>query len=82
VTPDAVEKEFRGQGYGSFKEAVADAVVAFLTPARERYEKIRKDEEQLEAILAEGAAKARAISSETVALVRDRMGVGVPATGT
>jgi tryptophanyl-tRNA synthetase len=80
VTPDAVEKEFRGQGYGSFKQAVADAVVEFLTPARERYEEIRKDEEQLEAILAEGAAKARAISSETVALVRDRMGVGVPAT--
>jgi tryptophanyl-tRNA synthetase len=80
IAPDDVESQFAGQGYGSFKQAVADAVVEFLTPARERYEEIRKDEERLEAILAEGAGKAQAISSETVALVRDRMGVGVPAT--
>jgi len=81
VSPDAVESEFAGHGYGSFKQAVADAVVDYLTPARTRYEEIRKDEERLEEILAEGAAKARAISSETITLARERMGVGVPATG-
>src|SRR6266516_3967771 len=81
VSPDAVEAEFAGQGYGSFKQSVAEAVVDYLAPARTRYEEIRKDEERLEEILAEGAAKARAISSETVTLARERMGVGVPATG-
>ncbi len=81
VSPDAVESEFAGHGYGSFKQAVADAVVDYLAPARTRYEEIRKDEERLEEILAEGAAKARAISSETITLARERMGVGVPATG-
>jgi tryptophanyl-tRNA synthetase len=82
ASPDGIEAEFAGQGYGAFKQAVADAVVDYLAPARIRYEETRKDEARLELILAEGAAKARAIASETVALVRDRMGVGVPISGT
>jgi tryptophanyl-tRNA synthetase len=80
VEPEAIEKEFAGLGYGAFKQAVADAVVDFLAPARTRYQELRKDEGRLEAILAEGAAKARPIASGTVALVRERMGVGIPAS--
>jgi len=82
VSPEAVEAEFAGQGYGSFKQSVAEAVVDYLAPARTRYEEIRKDEERLEEILAEGAAKARAISSVTVAVARERMGVGFPSSRT
>ena len=76
--PEAVEAEFAGQGYGAFKQAVAEAVVDYLTPARTRYEEIRKDEARLEEILAEGAEKARSIASQTVAVAREQMGVGVP----
>ncbi len=43
---------------------------------RERYERLRADEAALEAILADGAARARAIAAETLADVRERMGVG------
>ena len=43
---------------------------------RERYEELRADEAALEAILAEGAEKARAIAAPVVADVRDAMGVG------
>jgi tryptophanyl-tRNA synthetase len=82
LEPEAVEAEFAGQGYGSFKQAVADAVVDYLAPTRTSYEEIRKDEERLERILAEGAEKARGIASRTVAVARERMGLGVPATGT
>src|SRR4051812_21575783 len=64
------------RGYGDLKGAVAEAVVAYLGPARERYEALRADEGALEAVLAEGAAKARAMAAETVADVRERMGVG------
>jgi tryptophanyl-tRNA synthetase len=78
LPPEKVEVEFAGQGYGSFKQAVADAVVDYLAPARTRYEEVRKEEDRLEQTLAEGAEKARAIASETVALARERMGVGVP----
>jgi tryptophanyl-tRNA synthetase len=76
--PSDVEAEFAGSGYGDFKAAVADAVVSYLEPTRERYAELRGDAAALEATLMAGAEKARAIASETVADVRERMGVGEP----
>jgi tryptophanyl-tRNA synthetase len=73
-----IEREFEGQQYGTFKQAVADEVVEYLRPVRERYEELRPDEAGLQATLAEGAEQARAMASETLAVVRERMGVGAP----
>ena len=78
VSPEEVEREFDGSGYGDFKEAVADEVVAYLAPVRERYGELRADEAALEEALAAGAEKARAIAAHTLADVRQRMGVGTP----
>ena len=78
VDPAAIEREFAGLGYGAFKEAVGNAVVAYLAPVRERYETFRADEAGLEATLADGAAKAHAIASRTLARVRTAMGIGPP----
>ena len=78
VDPAAVEDEFADSRYGELKTAVAAAVVDYLTPVRERYEQLRGDEHALEAILADGATRARAIAAETLADVRERMGVGGP----
>jgi tryptophanyl-tRNA synthetase len=76
-TPEQVEREFAGApGYGDFKTTVGEAVAARLAPVRERYHELRRDEGRLEAILAAGAEKARAIASVTVADVRAVMGVG------
>ncbi len=75
VEPDQVEREFAGEGYGAFKAAVADAVVALLAPVRERYRELRADEEGLERTLAKGADRARAIASDTMGEVRQVMGV-------
>ncbi len=74
--PEDVEREFEGAGYGDFKKAVAEAVVEFLAPVQERYAELRPDEAALEATLAAGAEKARAIAAPTLAEVRDRMGIG------
>jgi tryptophanyl-tRNA synthetase len=74
--PEAIESEFDGAGYGAFKQAVAEAVVEYLTPVRERYSELRGDESKLEQTLAEGAEKARAIAADTLADVRRAMGVG------
>jgi len=74
--PAAVEAEFEGAGYGDFKKAVAEAVVEYLDPVRERYAELRPDEGALEEILAAGAEKARAIAAPVVADVRERMGFG------
>jgi tryptophanyl-tRNA synthetase len=78
VEPAAIEGEFNGSGYGQFKQAVAEAVVDYLAPVRERYQELRRDEQELHAILHSGAEKAHAIAHETVAIARDRMGVGPP----
>jgi tryptophanyl-tRNA synthetase len=78
VTPDDVEREFDGQQYGAFKGAVAEAVADYLRPVRERYAELRPDEAALEATLAAGAERARAIASETLRDVRAAMGVGAP----
>jgi tryptophanyl-tRNA synthetase len=79
VRPADVEQDMQGvRGYGDLKVAVADAIVGMLAPVRERYAEIRPDQERLEAILAEGAEKARAMASPTLADVREAMGVGPP----
>ncbi len=57
---------------------MAEAVIDYLAPVRERYEHLRADERQLEAILHDGAARAQAIAATTLADVRERMGVGAP----
>ena len=76
--PERVEREFEGQGYGVFKSAVAEAVVEYLRPARERYAELRPDEGALESALERGAERARELASETLADVRRVMGVGPP----
>jgi tryptophanyl-tRNA synthetase len=71
-----IEREFEGQQYGAFKQAVAEEVVEFLRPVRERYDELRPDEVALKSTLLEGAERARAIASVTLADVRSKMGVG------
>jgi tryptophanyl-tRNA synthetase len=76
MAPDEIEREFDGSGYGKFKQAVAEAVIDYLAPVRERYHEIRDDEDRLEGILAGGAEKAREIAAGTLVDVREVMGVG------
>jgi tryptophanyl-tRNA synthetase len=77
--PAAIEAELAQARYGELKTAVADAVVEYLAPVRERYEQLRADEHRLEEILQDGAGRAREIAAQTLADVRERMGVGRPA---
>jgi tryptophanyl-tRNA synthetase len=76
--PADVEAAFADARYGDFKTAVAEEVVAYLEPVRERYAELRGDEAELERILAAGAEKARVIAADTLADVRAAMGVGAP----
>ena len=73
---EQLEREFEGSGYGDFKLAVGEAVAGYLAPVRERYASLRADEGALEAMLAIGAGKARAIAADTMLDVRSAMGVG------
>jgi tryptophanyl-tRNA synthetase len=78
TSAEDVEREFADSRYGDFKVAVGEAVVDYLAPVRERYHQLRPDEAELERILASGADRARAMAQETVADVREVMGVGPP----
>jgi tryptophanyl-tRNA synthetase len=78
VGPEAIEAEFAGQQYGAFKGAVADAVVEYLRPVRERYAELRPDEAAIEAALGQGAESAREMAAATMVDVRAAMGVGAP----
>jgi len=81
VDPEQIEREFEGRGYGDFKAAVGEGVAEYLRPVRERYAEVRGDEAELERVLEDGADRARAIASETLAEVRAVMGLGAPASG-
>ena len=69
-----VEGRYDGQGYGAFKEDVAEAVIALLTPFQERYRELRADSDELRRILELGAEKARAASAPTLEAMYERMG--------
>ena len=75
---EAVEAEFATARYGDFKTAVAEAVIDYLAPVRERYLDLRADGVALEAVLADGATRAREIAAQTLSDVRELMGVGPP----
>jgi tryptophanyl-tRNA synthetase len=77
-TPEEIESEFAGSGYGDFKGAVGDAVADYLAPIRERYAELRPDEAELERALRAGAERARDIAAPVLADVRDAMGVAEP----
>jgi tryptophanyl-tRNA synthetase len=76
VSQDEIERDFADSRYGDFKTAVGDAVVDYLAPVRERYAALRADEDYLEGMLEDGAERARAIATDTLADVRTAMGVG------
>src|SRR5579859_702830 len=69
--PGEVEREFDGSGYGALKQAVAEAVIEYLAPVRERYNEIRRDEDGLERVFAHGAEKARELAAPTLHDVRE-----------
>jgi tryptophanyl-tRNA synthetase len=76
VEPEEVEREFAGQGYGAFKQAVGEATAELLAPVRERYRELRADEAGIERALAQGAEQAREIAVPVMADVHSVMGVG------
>jgi tryptophanyl-tRNA synthetase len=69
-----LEEEYSGKGYGDFKRDVADAVVDFVTPFRERTLTLLEDRESLDGTLARGADRARDTAVDTLRTVYERIG--------
>ena len=71
---DDLVRAYEGKGYGHLKVDTADALEAFTTPLRARYDELMDDRAQLGAILSDGAARAREVASGVLADVYDKVG--------
>jgi tryptophanyl-tRNA synthetase len=71
-----IESKYEGKGYSDFKKALAEVVIEGLRPLQERYRELTAEPGHIDAILAEGAAKARPLAEKTLAEVKNRVGLG------
>ncbi|MGE5064497.1 MAG: tryptophan--tRNA ligase [Myxococcales bacterium] len=78
VTGESIEQvlaRFAGQGFGAFKPALADVLVAMIAPIRERLAELRRDHAKLDRILAEGAERASEIGAPVLAKAKAAVGL-------
>ena len=72
---DSIAARYGDSGYGKFKKDLGELVAGTFAPIRERTAKILGDPDALDAVLLDGARRARQIASETMTVVRDRCGL-------
>ncbi|HXB10034.1 MAG TPA: hypothetical protein VNW04_23085, partial [Puia sp.] len=61
--------------YGDMKKVLAEGMVAFIGPIREKAEAIRNDDAYLRRVMEQGAAKARASAGVTIKLAQEAIGL-------
>ena len=71
---DEIEKEFQGRGYGDFKKAVGEAVVAELAPVQEKYNRLIADKAYIKECQQKGAERALRISQRTLDKAMKKIG--------
>lgn len=74
VTVDAAVHEFAGKQFSALKEQLADVAVAKLAPIQDAYRRLLDDKAQIDAYLADGARRARAIAAPVLSEVHDVVG--------
>ena len=72
---EAVLGEFAGRGFGAFKPALGDLLVATLAPIAQRFRDLKDDRTALDGILAAGSAKARELAAPTLGAAYDALGL-------
>lgn len=71
----AIEAQYAGKGYGQFKKDLADLVISFLEPIREKYRALRQDQRQLDEVLLKARALACQRAQRVLKEVHDRLGL-------
>ena len=72
---EALVARFAGKGYGALKDETADAVIAALTPVREKYDQVLADKAYLEGVLRSGAERAAVLAEKTLRKVHKKLGL-------
>ena len=75
IQPDQACKEAKGMDTGQYKRLVADAVIRALSPIREEYFRIRKDEDYLDLVLNQGSIEAGKVARENWKEVQQLLGL-------
>lgn len=75
TTVEKAQAEFASANFSSFKQALADAAVAHLSPITAELRRLNNDTAYIDAVLAEGAQKARAIATPVMQEVRKLIGL-------
>lgn len=75
---DSLVDGYQGAGYGALKGDTADALEAFTTPLKAKYDEYMNDRGELERVLAIGAERATEVANETLADVYDKIGFLAP----
>ena len=73
--PD-IEARFEGKGYANLKQDLAEVIIDRLSTLQSRYREITADPTYIDSLLAEGASRARPIAEKTLAIVKDKVGLG------
>lgn len=73
-TPEEVEREFDGRGYGDFKMAVGEAVAAELAPLQARVAELSKDKAYIDSVIKNNAEKAEYYANKTLRKVQKKIG--------
>jgi len=73
-TPEDVLRQHGGSQFSAFKAALVDVSVAKLAPIAGEMRRLMADPGHIDAILADGSARAQAIAAETMAAVKDIVG--------
>src|SRR6266699_627964 len=71
-----IEVEFEGKGYGDFKSALTERLIATLAPIQARHRELMNDLPTLENMLKQGADQVRPIAAATLQEIKDVVGLG------
>jgi tryptophanyl-tRNA synthetase len=74
-TSTDVLQQFGGRGFGDFKPALADLAIEKLAPMSDEMRRLMADPAHIDAILADGAARARAIADPILADINEIVGL-------
>jgi tryptophanyl-tRNA synthetase len=73
-TPEQVEDDYAGRGYGELKKELSEVVVETFSPFRERTLQLMDEPAELVEVLLTGASRAATVAGETLRAVYDRVG--------
>lgn len=74
LSENEVVDKFKGEGYGVFKDAVAEVVIETLKPVQEKFCELMNDKAYLEKVYKEGAEKAERVANKTLRKMYKKVG--------